>query len=110
MQTIEFQHDDKVSELIFNLTNRSKRLFPGDILKTKADIIKDSKCFSEAAYRLAKDEFYSRIDATVIEAWEKDKGMQHQNESVARFMAEDMKRFHDEYPEFEKRLKSSLWF
>ena len=110
VQTIEFQHDDKVSELIFNLTNRSKRLFPDDILKTKADIIKDSKCFSEAAYRLAKDEFYSRIDATVIEAWEKDKGMQHQNESVARFMAEDMKRFHDEYPEFEKRLKSSLWF
>lgn len=110
VQTIEFQHDDKVSELIFNLTNRSKRLFPDDILKTKADIIKDSKCFSETAYRLAKDEFYSRIDATVIEAWEKDKGMKHQNDAVTRFTAEDMKRFHDEYPEFERRLRSSLWF
>ena len=110
VQTIEFQHDDKVSELIFNLTNRSKRLFPDDILKTKADIIKDSKSFSEAAYRLARNEFYAETDSSVIKMWEKDKGMKHQNEAVTRFTAEDMKRFHDEYPEFEKRLRSSLWF
>ena len=106
-QTIEFHHDDKVSELIFNLTNRSKRLFPDDVLKTKADIIKNSLCFSEAAYRLAKEEFYPETDALVFEAWEKNKGMKHQKEAVTKFTAEDMTRFHDEYPEFEKRLKES---
>ena len=110
VQTIEFQHDDNVSELIFNLANRSKRLFPDDILKTKADIIKNSKSFSETAYRLAKEEFYPNTDATVIEVWERNTGMKHQDEAVARFTAEDMKRFHDEYPEFDKKLRMSLWF
>lgn len=57
-QAIRFVHVPEIAEFIFNYTNRSRKLFPDNWIKVKADIIKSSNTFSREAFRLAVEEFY----------------------------------------------------
>lgn len=64
-RAIHFQHDPEIAEFIYNYTNRSARLFPKSILKEKADDIKSSDKFSQAAFDVACSEFYPDVDRSI---------------------------------------------
>jgi hypothetical protein len=63
----KFRHDAKVSELIYNYTNRSNKLFPKSILEEKTDKIRTSKTFSRAALAKTKERYYPNLNVNELE-------------------------------------------
>ncbi len=58
---IFFKHDAAISELIYNYCNRSKKLFPDEILEGKVNEIKASKVYSRQALNNTIKEYYQDI-------------------------------------------------
>lgn len=92
-QRIFFQHDPAVSELIYNYCNRSKKLFPEEILEQKVKEIKASKCYSRFAFTNTVNEYYQGESAEVIEGYMKELCINIQSEAPVMFTQEEQTAF-----------------
>ena len=94
---IHFKHNRKVSEFIFNYTNRSKKLFPKSILDDKAMAIKNSNVFSKKAYEMAKKEFYSDISDDVLMGYLREENKVLCETPIVAFSTIEIDNFHKEW-------------
>ncbi len=74
-QRIVFKHDPKISELIFNYCNRSKRLFPQEILEDKVNDIRQSQVHSRQALEMTKERYYKDCSNEVIQEYLKEQAV-----------------------------------
>ena len=96
---IHFKHNRKVSEFIFNYTNRSKKLFPKSVLEDKAMIIKNSNVFSRKAYEMAKKEFYSELSDDVLMGYLREENKTLCEAPIVAFSFNEIEEFHKEWKE-----------
>ena len=96
---IHFKHNRKVSDFIFNYTNRSKKLFPKSILEEKAMIIKSSNVFSRKAYEMAKKEFYSELSDEVLMGYLSEENKSLSETPIVAFSSNEVEEFHKEWAE-----------
>ena len=94
---IHFTHNRKVSEFIFNYTNRSKKLFPKSILDEKAMIIENSRAFSAKAYEMAKKEFYPAESDDVLMGYLRDENKLLCETPIVAFSSQEIDDFHKEW-------------
>lgn len=99
---IKFRHDPNVSELVFNFANRSKKLFPYDLLQEKAKFIKESKVFSKSALRMALTLFFPKQPKDDIVSWMKEAGIAIQPNPIISFTDQECEDFLHEWPSKEK--------
>ena len=102
-QIIHFQHDPQVSEFIFSYTNRSKKLFPYNLLQDKADIIKLSCKFSEAAYNAARTEFYSNLPDSTLRKYLSEEGITLVPLPITSFTSEEILHIRKKWEEHDKK-------
>jgi hypothetical protein len=96
-EKIKFRHDARVSELIFNYTNRGNSLFPKDILDDKALVIKNNDknnkdgvvSFSYDAYNMAKEIFYPDTEETILSDYMKKQKIILSHDRVVAFTEEE---------------------
>lgn len=111
VEAIHFKHNRKVSEFIYNYTNRSNKLFPKNILDGKAMIIKRSQVFSQKAYELAKDEFYPDFSDETLMGYLKEEQKSLCAEPIVSFTSKDIEDFHKEWKDTgEKSFLSKILF
>ena len=92
-QRIFFKHDPAVSELIYNYCNRSKKLFPEEILEQKVNEIKASKCYSRLAFTNTVSEYYKGVSVEVIEGYMRELGISTQSAAPVMFTEEELTAF-----------------
>lgn len=97
LEAIHFKHNRKVSEFIFNYTNRSKKLFPKSILDDKAMIIKKSRVFSRKAYEMAKFDFYPDESDGVLMSYLEKENMSLCEDPVVAFTRQEIENFYKEW-------------
>ena len=97
VDAIHFKHNRKVSEFIFNYTNRSKKLFPKSILDEKAMIIKNSKVFSRKAYEMAKNDFYPNESDDVLMGYMRNEHKSLCDAPIVTFSSEEIDNFHNDW-------------
>jgi FRG domain. len=107
-EAIEFEHDPRISELIFNFTNRSRKLFPYDVLEQKNKEITGSTTFSEAALIQVKQDFYAEAPQETIDQYITELNLEFRPVPITRFTLDEMTAFHKEYPKFEQRMKRKV--
>lgn len=98
---IPFKHNRKVSEFIFNYTNRSEKLFPKSILDDKAMLIKKSNVFSQKAYEMAKKDFYLDEPDDVLMGYLKEENKSLCETPIVTFSSQEIENFHKEWKESE---------
>lgn len=96
-QRIFFKHDPAISELIYNFCNRSKKLFPDEILENKVDEIKTSKHYSMLAYAYTVNEYYQGVGGDIIEGYMRELGIRTQSAPPVMFTQEEMKAFQERW-------------
>lgn len=97
VSAIRFVHNSKVSEFIFNYTNRSKKLFPQNVLDDKATYIKNSNVFSKKAYEMAKNEFYPNELDEVLMGYLRDENKSLCETPIVAFSSQEIDSFHNEW-------------
>ena len=97
VEEIHFQHNRKVSEFIFNYTNRSNKLFPKSVLDAKAMTIKSSDVFSQKAYEIAKEEFYPEVSDSILMEYLKEESKSLCDDPVVSFTSQEIENFHKEW-------------
>lgn len=90
---IKFRHDSNVSKLIFNYTNRSKKLFPVGLLDAKAEFIKKSTVFSRLAYNMTISRFFYQYPKDDIQSWMKEQRVRLQETPIISFTEQEKKEF-----------------
>lgn len=106
----KFIHVPEINEFIFAYTNRSLKLFPYDILKHKADIIRKSTTFSNAALDMAVRKFYPSIDPTTIQKWIVEQSVSFTSNPLTSFTAADMDKYKEELPVLKQKIIDRLLF
>lgn len=97
LEAIHFKHNRKVSEFIFNYTNRSNKLFPKSILDDKAIIIKNSDKFSYKAYEMAKAEFYPDGSDDLLMGYIEEEHKSLCESPIVTFTSQEIKDFHNDW-------------
>lgn len=97
VEAIHFKHNRKVSEFIFNYTNRSNKLFPKSILDDKAIIIKNSDKFSYKAYEMAKAEFYPDESDDLLMGYIEEEHKSLCESPIVTFTSQEITDFHKEW-------------
>lgn len=105
---IKFKHDARVSELVFNYTNRANKLFPKDVLEEKVDAIKTTPSFSTTAYNMCKDMFYKQSDETILKGYLAEQGKEVKANKPVCFTESEKQDFHKRWPDIAKRMASLL--
>lgn len=95
-QRIVFKHDPDIAELVFNYCNRSRKLFPEEVLEGKVDAIKSSRVHSRLALSNTITEYYQDVPQDVIDGYVEELRITFQSESAVTFTEE-------EYEAFDKR-------
>lgn len=104
----KFRHDPNVSELVFNYANRSKKLFPYDLLQDKAKIIKESKVFSNLALTMALTFSFPKQPKDIYVSWTKEEGIQIQPNPIVSFTDQECEDFLREWPSKEKAFYNRI--
>lgn len=107
---IKFKHDARVSELVFNYTNRANKLFPQSVLEEKADAIKTSDSFSTEAYTLCKNSYYSNVSEDTLKSYLTDQGKTIVSQRPVCFTESEIKNFYQKWPDMANRMASLLVF
>ena len=97
VEAIHFKHNRKVSEFIFNYTNRSNKLFPKSILDDKAIIIKNSDKFSYKAYEMAKAEFYPDESDDLLMGYIEEEHKSLCESPIVTFTSQEIKDFYKDW-------------
>ena len=92
-QRIFFKQDPAISEFIYNYCNRSKRLFPDEILENKVKEIKASKVYSRLAFTNTIYEYYQGVSPDIIEGYMRELGIKTQSTVPVLFTQEEMEAF-----------------
>lgn len=105
----KFRHDAKISQLIFDYTNRSNKLFPHSLLEDKANKIINSKSFSIAAVNRVIETYYQEKTFEQITNILKNKGLTIQDKPPIGFTEEEKKLELDNwnkngFKEFQKQV------
>lgn len=90
-QRIVFKHDPKIAEFVYNYCNRSKKLFPDEILEEKVKAIKASKTCSQLALSNVVKEYYQESIEAEILGWLKELDLSVEEESPVKFTDEELK-------------------
>lgn len=106
---IKFRHDARVSELVFNYANRSKKLFPYDLLQDKAATIKNSHRFSKEAYNMAVSRYFLTTPIETIKEWMEDAKITLQDNFVTTFTEKERKQFFEDWKKKEKSFYSRIY-
>jgi len=96
-QRIFFKHDPEISELIYNYCNRSKKLFPEEILEQKVKEIKASNFYSRFAFTNTVNEFYQDVPAEVVEGYMEELDISTQSAPPVMFTQEEMTAFSERW-------------
>ncbi|MBQ8501361.1 MAG: FRG domain-containing protein [Bacteroides sp.] len=88
-QRIVFKHNPKISEFVFNYCNRSKRLFPQEILENKVSDIRKSNTHSRQALEMVKERYYKDVPEEVIQEYLKEKALMIQETCLVLFSDEE---------------------
>lgn len=88
-----FRHDPAISELIFNYCNRSKRLFPDEILEDKVKLIKSRKIHCKYALAVTLGRFYSETPYDIIEGFLSRLGITIQSAQPVLFTPQEIVAF-----------------
>jgi hypothetical protein len=92
-QRIFFKHDPAISELIYNYCNRSKKLFPEEILENKVKEIKSSRSYSMFAFTNTISEYYQDVSDDVIEGYTRELNICTQSAPPVEFTQEELTAF-----------------
>ena len=106
---IKFRHDPEVSQLIFNYANRSKKLFPYELLQEKAEVLKTHTTFSQAAYDMTIDRYFPNTDASKMEQWIVEQNIHIQDNPLTSFTDKERDDFMKEWPKKEKSFYSRIF-
>lgn len=63
---IVFKHEPAISDLIYNYCNRSKKLFPDEILEGKVSAIRESHTYSQQALTNTVNEYYQNVTKDTV--------------------------------------------
>ena len=96
-QRIFFKHEPEISEFIYNYCNRSKKLFPNEILENKVKQIKASKTFTQLALTNTVKEFYSDSTEEEIIDYLNNLGITIQDEPSVGFTEDELNAFNDRW-------------
>lgn len=107
---IKFRHDARVSQLVFNYTNRANKLFPKSILEGKVETIKKSKTFSEAAYAKCKTLYYGDVDNSILKGYINTLKIDIIPTSTVKFTDGEKKKINDDLPNQLQKFVSKLVF
>ena len=92
-----FRHDPSISEFVFNYCNRSKRLFPEEILEDKVIQIKKSKTYSRYALNLAVERYYPDADKETIKGYLDKLCIDIQSAPPVSFTQEELTAFNNRW-------------
>lgn len=107
---IKFKHDARVSELVFNYTNRANKLFPQDVLEGKVEAIKATTTFSHAAYALCKELYYEQVDDGVLNGYLAEQGKDICSQKPVCFTEAEKQDFYQKWPDMARRMAGLLVF
>lgn len=107
---IKFKHDARVSELVFNYTNRANKLFPQDVLEEKVEAIKATTTFSHAAYALCKELYYEQVDDGVLNGYLAEQGKDICSQKPVCFTEAEKQDFYQKWPDMARRMAGLLVF
>ena len=96
-QRIFFRHDPEISELIYHYCNRSKKLFPDEILEGKVKQIKESKIFTQLALTNTVKKFYSDSTEEEIINYLNNLEITIQDTPSVRFTEDELKAFNNQW-------------
>ena len=105
---IKFKHDARVSELVFNYTNRANKLFPESVLEKKVEAIKAAPTFSDAAYTLCKDLYYAQVEDKVLNGYLAEQGKTISPQKPVCFTEAEKQDFYQKWPDMARRMASLL--
>ena len=105
---IEFKHYPEINEFIFNYTNRSKKLFPRDVLLSKVNEIKSGGRFSKAAYDMAVTKFYQGVDGKTIDEWMTQMRVNICDEPVVGFTEEEIEEYRRDLPRLLNAIQENI--
>ena len=105
---IKFKHDARVSQLVFNYSNRANKLFPQSILEDKVEAIKEAHTFSDAAYALCKKQFYAQVEDNVLCGYLEEHGKAISSQKPVCFTEAEKQDFYKKWPNMSKRITSML--
>lgn len=94
---IFFKHDAAISELIYNYCNRSKKLFPDEILEGKVNEIKASKVYSRQALNNTIKEYYQDITDEALRGYFEELAISIQEDAPVRFTEAELKAFDERW-------------
>ena len=96
-QVKHFYHDINASHLIYNYINRGNKLFPNNVLESKANIIKSSKIFSQEAYRIVKSEFYKDVTDDILYRYLNMENISLCENSIVSFTEKEKEDFYEKW-------------
>lgn len=105
---IKFKHDARVSQLVFNYTNRSNKLFPKDVLEEKAKSIRDATYFTKDAYVMCKKKYYNKVSDEVLQGYLTELGKEICDDKQVFFTEPEIQDFYKKWPEMAKRMSALL--
>lgn len=90
-ERVVFKHDPEIAEFVYNYCNRSKKLFPDEILEEKVAAIKAAKTCSQLALTNVMKEYYQNRNEAEILGWLNELGITITEDSPVRFTDEEIK-------------------
>lgn len=90
-QRIVFKHDPEIAEFVYNYCNRSKKLFPEEILEGKVKAIKEAKTCSQLALNKVVKEYYQEKSEAEILDLLNELEISVGEESPVKFTDEELK-------------------
>ena len=95
---VKFRHDAAMSHLIFNFQNRSKRLFPYDILEDKVrQICEKNFIFSKDALNYCKRMYYANENDDTIQQYIDKLHINIKNKNTVSFTEVEKKKIIDDW-------------
>jgi len=94
---IVFKHDPAISDLIYNYCNRSKKLFPDEILEDKVTAIRESHTYSQQALTNTVYEFYQNVAKETIMGYLNTLHLTVCNAQPVSFTEDELKDFSERW-------------
>lgn len=92
-----FRHDAAISELIYNYCNRSKKLFPDEVLEEKVNAIRASKKYSRHAFEKTVNTYYKDKSEEDIEKYIDELGIEIIDDVTVTFTESELSCFEEKW-------------
>lgn len=96
-ERVVFKHDPAISELIFNYCNRSKKLFPDEILENKVSELRTSTVFSRWALTNTLAAYYQDASGDTVQKYIDKLGICFQSALPVLFTQKDYSAFSEKW-------------